>query len=245
MGQISTAIKELDKSSESAAKEVKSSLEMLTKLADAKQQEMNRFVKDRIKNSIENKEVPAGLKMYEAAESHVVSSKGPSEGISKALDYFMNDTEPRWKDGIKSLINSAVNSLLGTASGASSNSTFYVIALDGHAADEEKGIEETYVPIRIDYCIWVYNFKREGITNTVESALVYQATKSLVDLENIPSKLQIEMALKNIGTPEKLRKEFIEFIEAEKPKDNLQAYSKNLDIELQNTLTKKYPTLFK
>lgn len=103
MGAISNAIKILDSQSDNAAKEVKASLEMLSKLADAKQQEMARFVKERIKNSSENNEVPAGLKMYEASESHVVSSKGASDGISTALDSFLNDAEPRWKDGIKSL----------------------------------------------------------------------------------------------------------------------------------------------
>lgn len=135
-----------------------------------------------------------------------------------------------------------MNALLGGASGASSNSTFYIVALDGHAASDIQ--QETYVPIRIDYCLWVYNFKREGITETVESALVYSATKSLMDIENIPSKLQIEMALKNIGTPKELRDEFISYVEDEKHLKNLKAYTKNLEIGLQNSIKTKYTSLF-
>jgi len=241
MGSITTAIKTLDKSSDDAAKEVKSSLEMLTKLADAKQKEMATFIDDRIKRAKENNEVPAGLKMFEASESHVVSSKGASEGISKALDSFLSDAEPRWKDGVKNLIGTAINSLLGAATGASSNTTFYIIALDGHAATETE--EESYVPVRIDYCLWVYNFKREGITETVESALVYQARKSLLDFENIPSKLQIEMALKNIGTPKSLRDEIIKYLDSNKQAQNLKTYSLGLEKNLQEEMKSTLPGL--
>jgi hypothetical protein len=241
MGSITNAIKALDQSSEGAAKEVKSSLEMLTTLADAKQKEIASFIDDRIKRAKENNEVPAGLKMFEVSESHVVSSKGVSEGISNALNSFLSDAEPRWKEGVKNLIGTAVNALLGAAKGASSNKSFYLIALDGHAANETQ--EESYVPVRIDYCLWVYNFKREGITDTVESALVYQARKSLLDFENIPSHLQIDMALKNIGTPKALRDELIEYLKNEKQTKNLKTYFLGLEKNVQENIKSIFPDL--
>ncbi|NEO34044.1 MAG: hypothetical protein F6K36_27290 [Symploca sp. SIO3C6] len=128
MSVISTAIDVLDQSSEIAAKEVKSSLEMLDKLAQAKKDEMLRFTDDRTKRSVENLEIPAGLKMFEASEVRVVSSKGSSEGITIALDTFL-DAEKRWQTGVSKLINTALNTLLGSAAGASQNTAYYLIAL--------------------------------------------------------------------------------------------------------------------
>lgn len=247
MSFINTAIDELDKSSEIAAKEVKSSLEMLEKLAQAKKDEMLRFTDDRIKRAVENQEIPAGLKMFEASEVRVVSSKGPSEGIKSALDLFLQDAENRWKEGVSKLINSALDTLLGSAEGASQNVAYYLIALDGHAKDEEKQSEETYVPVRIDYSLWVYNFKKEGLKDTVESALAYHARKSLLDYSKIPSRIQIEQSLKNIGTPKELRNEIIEMIESERkngqPK-NVVSYGRRLPLKMQKELSQTFKTSF-
>lgn len=237
MSVVKDTIKALDDSSVEAAKEVKASLEMLDKLAQAKKEEMVRFTDDRIKDAARNLEIPAGLKMFEASEVHVVSSKGPADGIETALDAFLQDAEDRWKDGVKALINTALNVLLGAASGASENVAYYIIALDGHAKTQDS--EETYVPVRLDYSLWVYNFQREGITDDVESALAYHARKSLLDYTDIPSRIQIEQSLKNIGTPKALRDEVIGMIEEEResarPK-NLAAYAASAPLHVQNIL---------
>lgn len=183
--------------------------------------------------------------MFEVSEVRVVSSKGPSEGIKSALDLFLQDAENRWKEGVSKLINTALNTLLGSAAGASQNAAYYLIALDGHAKDEQS--EETYVPVRIDYSLWVYNFKKEGLKDTVESALAYHARKSLLDYSKIPSRIQIEQSLKNIGTPKELRNEIIEMIESERkngqPK-NLVSYGCRLPLKMQEELSKTFKISF-
>jgi hypothetical protein len=237
MSVVSEAIKVLDSSSEATAKEVQSSLEMLAMLAEAKKDEMARYTDDRIKQALQNIEIPAGLKMFEASEIRVVTSKGPSDGIKDAVNNFLQDAETRWKEGVENLIGTALNTLLGSASGATSNCHYYIIALDGHAASNDS--EETYVPVRIDYSLWVYNFKREGITTTQQSALAYHARKSLLDYSKIPSEIQIEQSLKNIGTPKALRDEIIKMIDVERndqrPK-NLVAYTENAPAAIRNVL---------
>lgn len=241
MSSLGTIIKELDGNSDQTAKEVKASLDMLSELAEAKKKELQVFTYDRVKHASERGEIPAGLKIFEASEARVISSKGASEGISSVVDAFLGDAEKRWKEGVKSLIGTALNSLLGKASGATSSAQFYLIALDGHSAKSttEENQEETYVPVRIDYSLWVYSFKREGLTHQVESALVYHAQKSLLDYQNIPSKIQIEQSLKSIGVPKKLREETIQMILEEqgngKPK-NLKAYSEKATPEVTDKL---------
>jgi hypothetical protein len=225
MSFIQDAIKALDSSSDAAAKEVKASLEMLNSLAESKKTEMLMLLEKRTASAKEKHEIPPGLVLYDAASAHVVSAKGPAEGIGNAVGLLLKNAEANWKEAVGSLITTALNVLLGSASGATSTETYYIIALDGHAADPKAvpPLEETYVAVRIDYSLWVYNFRREGLTQTVESAVVYSARRSTLDYEHMPSKLQIDQSLKDIGMPKAQRDQLLQQL-AKPP----QAIEKNL-----------------
>jgi hypothetical protein len=82
------------------------------------------------------------------------------------------------------------------------------------------------VPVRIDYSLWVYNFNRTGITDMAQSAVVYRARKATLDYDSIPSSVQLEQILKNIGLPKAQRDELRALIEADATKrnKNLRAY---------------------
>lgn len=239
MSVIQDAVKKLDSSSEAAAKEVKASLDMLTSLAGAKKVEMDVRLNERTSTAKDRHEIPPGTVLYDASSEHVVSSKGPSEGIKNAIGLLLKNAEENWKTATADLIGTALNVLLGAAAGATSTETYYIIALDGHAADPSKQLDETYVPIRIDYALWVYNFHRQGLTDTVDSALVYRARRATLDYANMPSPVQIDQTLKDIGMPKAQRDALEAQInkEADKRAKNLRAYANELaDPEERATL---------
>lgn len=229
MSFIQDAIKTLDSSSDAAAKEVKASLEMLAALADAKKKEMDVLLDERTAAAKERHEIPPGIVLFDASNSHVVSSKGPAEGITNAVSLLLQNAEQNWKKAVGDLVNNTLNVLLGGATGASSTETYYIIALDGHDADSSKTppVEETYVPVRIDYSLWVYNFRRQGLTEAVESAVVYHARRATLDYDAIPSTVQMDQSLKDIGLPKQQREDVIKQITAEESRRvaNLRAYS--------------------
>lgn len=232
MSFIQDAIKTLDSSSEAAAKEVKASLEMLTSLADAKKTEMEVMLDKRTAAAKDKHEIPPAVVLFDASNAHVVSSKGPADGIGSAVNLLLQNAEQNWKKAVGDLVNTALNVLLGAATGASSTATYYIIALDGHAADPSKTppVEETYVPVRIDYALWVYNFRRQGLTETVESAVVYHARRSTLDFAAMPGTVQMDQALKDIGLPKQQRDDLIKSITAEQSKRvaNLRAYAREV-----------------
>jgi hypothetical protein len=228
MGFIQAAVAALDKSSEAAAKEVRASLDMLDSLSASKKLEMDVALKERTEHAVKQKEIPPGTSLFDASECHVVTSKGPAEGIKSALSGLLQNAEENWKQSVGELVNTALNAMLGGAAGGSTTKTYYIIALDGHAADPSKTppVEETYVPVRIDYSLWVYNFNRTGITDMAQSAVVYRARKATLDYDSIPSSVQLEQILKNIGLPKAQRDELRALIEADATKrnKNLRAY---------------------
>lgn len=249
MGIISGAIAALEAKADEKGKEVKASLQMLDVLAQTKLAEIKRVVEDDIAKAKadaqkgEPTQIPPGLYMMQDSGTHVMSSSGPAAGITNAIDGLLHEPEKKWKDALTGVISVALNALLGNAKGASSNKKLYLITLDGHAADPEKGIEETYVPVRIDYCLWTYNFESSGITDIATSAVAYYAQSSLLDYANIPSNLQIEQSLKIIGIPEAYRKEILAQVEKErvlKRPINLENYIESATPELRGKALKAF-----
>src|SRR5918992_2102446 len=113
-----------------------------------------------------------------------LASSGPAAGIDQALAGLLKDAEKNWKDAVRDLVSTGVNAVLGNASGGVNESHYYIIALDGHAATN--GSEETYVPVRIDYRLWVYDLQSKGIVDQATHAIAYHARKSIVDYEKVP-----------------------------------------------------------
>ncbi|WP_426808048.1 hypothetical protein ABOC32_16885 [Pseudomonas sp. WOUb67] len=249
MGIVQNAIRALENHADEKAKEVKASLQMLDVLAQTKLSEIKRLVEDDIAKSKSDAksgsptQIPPGLYMMQDEGTHVMSSSGPSAGIKNAVDSLLHSPEAKWRDALTGLIGTALDTLIGNSSGASSNKKLYLIALDGHAADRDKGIEETYVPVRIDYCLWTYNFESSGISDVATHAIAYYAQTSLLDYSNIPSNLQIDQSLKLIGIPQEYRNAIIEQVEKERGAKrplNLEKYLKSASPELRASAEKLY-----
>lgn len=222
---------------------------MLSALAETKQKEIKREVEEQIQKAKKDAEqgnpsqIPPGLYMLQDSGIHVITEQSPSNGIKSAISNLLHEPEKKWQDALTSIVNTALDTLIGNAFGTSSNKSLYLITLDGHAADPSKGIEETYVPVRIDYCIWTYNFSSKGIKDAANSAVAYYAQSSLLDYSNIPSNLQIDQSLKLIGIQKTYREEIIKQIEEERdgkrPK-NIASYALGVSPELQKTISSQF-----
>jgi hypothetical protein len=232
MGLISDVITAVEKQQNDTAERIKSNLHLLQELATAKLEEMQVETDKQISEAAARSEIPAGLKMYEANEVVVMASSGPTAGIDHALNGLLKDAEKNWKDAVRDLVTTGVNTVLGNASGGVHESHYYIIALDGHGATD--GSEETYVPVRIDYRLWAYDLQSKGIVDQATHAIAYHARKSIVNYEKVPSPLQMELSLKNIGTPKALRKEIIDMIESfRKGEKNAVAYARMATSEIE------------
>src|SRR5918999_3366753 len=225
MGLISDVIAVVEKQQNETAEKVKSNLHLLQEVARAKLDEMQINTGKQMAEAERRNEIPAGVQMYEAKEKLFMAPSGPAAGIDQALSGLLKDAEKNWKDAVHDLVSIGVNTVLGNASGGAHESHYYIIALDGHAATN--GSEETYVPVRIDYRLWVYDLQSKGIVDQATHAIAYHARKSIVDYEKVPSALQMELSLKDIGTPKALRKEIIDMVESyRKGKKNAAAFAR-------------------
>ncbi len=227
MGMVRDAIKAVETQQSTTAKEVESSLHLLQELADAKLAQMIDKTDKRIKEADATHEIPPGYKMFEVSEMRVLSSSGPAKGIDEAVSALLANAEENWRKAVSDIVATGANILLGQASGGAREKSYYVIALDGHAATATS--EETYVPVRIDYCAWVYDLRSSGIVDEATHAMAYHARKSIVDFESCPSTSQMELSLKDIGTPSALRRQIIDMVERDREKKqpgNLLAYTR-------------------
>ena len=229
MGMIRDAISAVEKQQDETSKQVESNLHLLQELSQAKLADMISKTDKRISETNTNHEIPAGFKMFEASEMRVLSSSGPAAGISEALDGLLTDPEKKWRDSVSHLVSGAVNTLLGQARGAAVEKQYYLIALDGHAATASD--PETYTPVRIDYCLWVYDLQSSGVVEQATHAMAYHARKSLLDYENCPKEVQIRQSMKLIGTPPDLIDQTVQMIRKDQKENgpaNLPAYADSL-----------------
>lgn len=237
MSVINDAIKVIEQKQDETSKEIVASLNMLMALSESKKNNMISSMDERMKHSIENKEIPPSFRLMTKESVHVMSSKGPASGISSGIDLFFNNAEDRWKKGIQNMIEVALNTVLGNASGSSSEDTSYIIALDGKQATSST--EESLVPVRLDISFWTYDLKSIGIIDEAKSAIVYCARKSLIDYSDLNT-ITIDQMLKNLGMEKALREELIKQIESDKTFN----IDKNSNVNLPKNI-KKYNVLYK
>lgn len=226
MAPVFKILDDLKKKQDETSKRVEASLRMLNELASAKAADMVVKTDKRMAQAKELREIPPGLKLYDDTRTVVVSSSVPTNGITGAVDDLLRDPEQNWREVVSKLVKTAVDVLLGSAEGACSERTAYLIALDGHAARD--GNESTFTPVRIDYCCWIYDLKSSGLVEDAQHAVAYHIRKSLLDYSNVPGRVQIEYSLRDIGVPKGERDECIAMIEEERKErapSNLTAYA--------------------
>ncbi len=247
MGGINDAVTKLEEKQDATAKELKSSLEMLAALAEAKKKELMAEVETRMNKSREdaehtNNQVPPGLMLFEYGETRVSTSQGPAAGITSAIKGLLTNPAEKWRQAVTDLATVALNTLLGAGGGASSNTSLYMIAMDGQPAHDAE--EDSQVVVRIDYCLWTYNFTSTGVKDVAQAAVAYFARKSLIDYRHIASDLAIEQLLTVTGLKKDLRDELLAKIEKERKVNGhgpaLRAYARHLPHEVGNRLAVHY-----
>lgn len=247
MGAVNDAVKKLETTQDETAKELKSSLEMLSTLAEAKKKELMAEVENRMNTARQdaahsNNQVPPGLTLYEYGETRVSTEQGPADGITSAIKGLLQNPAENWRAAVTGLATVALNTLLGAGGGSSSNTSLYMIAMDGRPAQD--GEEDSQVVVRIDYCLWTYNFASTGVKDVAQSAIAYFARKSLIDYQHIGSEVAIEQLLTLTGLKKSLRDELMAKIANEKeargPTSALRAYVQNLPKELHSNIARHY-----
>jgi hypothetical protein len=246
---INDAIKTLESQQEATAKELKASLEMLSCLAETKKRELIAEVDKRMELAKKqdpadsNNQVPPGYLLYEMGETRVATEAGPANGITSAINGLLKNPTENWKKAVGDLATVALNTLLGAGGGASSNTSLYMIAMDGQPASATNP-EDSQVVVRIDYCLWTYNFASTGIKTVAQSAVAYFARTSLINYNLIPSELAIEQILTVAGLRKELREELMAKIAKEKAEKGktqaLRAYAKALPAPTATNLARHY-----
>lgn len=247
MGAVNDAVKKLEEQQDATAKELKASLEMLSTLAEAKKRELMAEVETRMNLARQdahhtNNQVPPGLMLYEYGETRVATAQGPAEGITTAIDGLLQNAAENWRKAVSGLATVALNTLLGAGSGASTNTSLYMVAMDGQPAHDN--VEDSQVVVRIDYCLWTYNFASNGVKDVAQSAIAYFARKSLIDYSHIGSDVAIEQLLTLTGLSKALRDELMAKIAKEKENKGrtpaLNAYAGRLPDPVRENVTRHY-----
>jgi hypothetical protein len=247
MGSVDDAVKTLETQQDATAKELKASLGMLSTLADAKKKELMAEVENRMNMARQdaahsNNQVPPGMIVYEYGETHVSTTQGPAAGITSAIKGLLQNPADNWRAAVTDLATVALNTLLGAGSGSSSNTSLYMIAVDGRPAQD--GEEGSQVVVRIDYCLWTYNFASAGVKDVAQCAIAYFVRKSLIDYQHIGSEVAIEQLLTLTGLKKTLRDELMAKIAEEKEAQGktlaLHAYARNLPRDLHTTIARHY-----
>ena len=244
MGSLNDAVKKLEETQDKTANEIKGALQMLSILAESKKKELMREVDERMVKARQdpehsNNQVPPGVMLYEYGETRVSTGQGPAEGITSAINGILMNPTDEWRKSIASMAGVALNTLLGAGSGASANTSLYALALDGS--------EGSQVVVRIDYCLWTYNFLSTGVKDVAQSAVAYFARKSLIDYSLISSAVAIEEVLMVTGLKaemrEALKKKIAEEKAAKGKTAELMKYARELPTELASVVHKHYESL--
>lgn len=143
-----------------------------------------------------------------------MASSGPADGIDQGLSLLFERAEENWKKALSNMVKTVLDTVLGNASGSSSQEDTYLIALDGKAAIPGKQ-EESFVPVRIDLSVWTYDLKSFGVVDEAQNAIVYVAKKSLINYKDL-DRSTVDQMLKNIGMEKALREDLIKQIEDDK-----------------------------
>lgn len=113
--------------------------------------------------------------------------EGADAGISSAVDTFFAGKDGAVKNGIHSLVTTAVNAILGNSSMGEQldNKTF--IALEHNAI------------VRVDVKFWRYNFSDKGVIGNTQNVFCYSFGRSVVDHTAVPIDVLINLVSAEIG----------------------------------------------
>lgn len=123
--------------------------------------------------------------------------EGADAGISSAVDTFFAGKDGAVKNGIHSLVSTAVNTILGNSSMGEQLDTKTFIALEHNSI------------VRVDVKFWRYNFSDKGVIGNTQNVFCYSFGRSVVDHTKVPIDVLVNLVSTEIGddaAPEYLEK---------------------------------------
>ena len=150
-----------------AEAEVKESLQILQKLVSAK---LEAYATEMEARAFEDKSLPILAVVDKTEEYTVKASKGTSDKVAGVVDSLF---EGAFMDGLKKVVSTALDELLGNASaGEKEKRDFHVIYANNSL-------------LRVDYHMYKYDFSSDGLRHKAENALCYVIQVAVLDLKKI------------------------------------------------------------
>lgn len=247
MSKIKNAIKSVDTTLDNA-NEIKEILQLLYELSDEKATTFQNTISEdlRTAGTIENPTVPISYKLASLKEIRITTSETPSEFISEigeSLKSIITGTSDGVINGISSLINTGLKTILGAGEGEERLRKEYYIATEGLSI------------VRLDVMMWSRSITATSITKYAEDSIVCVVEKSSVDLSKVDfnsflsayniqllkSNLEEQNILEEIENAKKVYKELTDFSNTVLYKNRTIKYSENVLSETTSNVSKQWP----
>jgi hypothetical protein len=186
---------------------IKTSLDMLDKLAGYKLEELN----NKIKEQLEDK---AKFKTTHQDQSKMgthVTATDDANNIATALDGIVGGFCAGSSDGtrkaVSGIVGTAMTALLGAGAGSESYQQSYA------------AIAEDDILKRVDVAYWSYGIAAKGITEKSQTAIAYVCVKSYIDAADVHSTELVSMyrqAARLAGKPDDAKAILVALEEAQK-----------------------------
>lgn len=146
---------------------VKEAIEILQKLVSAK---LQAYAAEMEAKAFEDKSLPI-LAVVDKTEKYMVKvSEGASAHVESVVDDLFNG---EFLDGLKHLVKTAMNELLGNASAGEKEKR------ECHVVYANNSI------LRVDYHMYKYDFSTQGLRDRAENAFCYVVQVSVLDLKKV------------------------------------------------------------
>ena len=151
----------------SPQEDVKETIEILQKLVSAK---LQAYAAEMEAKAFEDKSLPI-LAVVDKTEKYMVKvSEGASAHVESVVDDLFNG---EFLDGLKHLVKTAMNELLGNASAGEKEKR------ECHVVYANNSI------LRVDYHMYKYDFSTQGLRDKAENAFCYVVQVSVLDLKKV------------------------------------------------------------
>lgn len=147
--------------------DVKETIEILQKLVSAK---LEAYAADMEAKAFQDKSLPI-LAVVDKTEKYMVKvSEGASEHVGSVVDDLFSG---EFLDGLKHLVKTAMNELLGNASAGEKEKR------ECHVVYANNSI------VRVDYLMYKYDFSSHGLRDTAQNAFCYVVQVAVLDLKRV------------------------------------------------------------
>ncbi|CAH3165983.1 unnamed protein product, partial [Porites lobata] len=147
--------------------DVKETIEILQKLLSAK---LEAYAADMEAKAFQDKSLPI-LAVVDKTEKYMVKvSEGASEHVGSVIDDLFSG---EFLDGLKHLVKTAMNELLGNASAGEKEKR------ECHVVYANNSI------VRVDYHMYKYDFSSHGLRSNAQNAFCYLVQVSVLDLKKV------------------------------------------------------------